>query len=76
MDVRIGISESSVVVELDMADDTDRNALKSVLSDAISAGTMVWLTDRKGKETGIPGSKIAFAEVGSADDARRIGFGA
>jgi hypothetical protein len=76
MDVRIGISESSVVVELDLADDTDRDALKSMISDAISDGSMVWLTDKKGKETGIPGSKIAFADLGSADDARRIGFGA
>ena len=59
-----------------MADDTDRAALKSSISDAISDGNMLWLMDKRGKETGISGSKVAYTDIGSAEDDRRIGFGA
>ena len=37
---------------------------------------MLWLTDRKGRQVGVPVDKIAYVEIGSADDGRRIGFGA
>ncbi len=76
MDIRIGISESNHVIEVEMADETDRAALKSSISNSISEGTMLWLIDKRGKETGIPGAKVAFADIGSAEDDRRIGFGA
>jgi hypothetical protein len=76
MDVRIGISESNQVVEVDMTDDTDRDKLKDAVADAIGAGSMLWVADKKGKETGVPGAKIAFVEIGTSDADRRIGFGA
>ncbi len=76
MDVRIGISESNQVIEVELADDADRAGLKSSVADAIGTGAMLWLTDKKGKETGVPGSKISFCEIGASDDERRIGFGA
>lgn len=76
MDVRIGISESNQVVEVDMADDIDRDNLKNSVADAIGEGSMFWVIDKKGKETGIPGAKIAFFEIGTSDADRRIGFGA
>ena len=76
MDVRIGISESPQVIEVEMADDTDRAALKSAVADAISSGSVLWVADKKGKETGVPGAKIAFLDIGTTDAERRIGFGA
>lgn len=76
MDVRIGISESPQIIEVEMADDTDRAGLKSSIADAVGAGSMLWVVDKKGKETGVPGSKIAFVDIGTTDDDRRIGFGA
>jgi hypothetical protein len=76
MDVRIGISESNQVVEVDMTDDTDRRSLKDSVADAIGTGSMLWVADKKGKETGVPGAKIAFVEIGTSDADRRIGFGA
>ena len=59
-----------------MADDTDRAALKSAVADAISSGSVLWVADKKGKETGVPGAKIAFLDIGTTDAERRIGFGA
>lgn len=76
MDVRIGISESPQVIEVELSDDTDRAGLKASVADAISSGSMLWVTDKKGKETGVPGSKIAFVDIGTTDADRRIGFGA
>ena len=37
---------------------------------------MLWLTDRKGRQVGIPVDKMAYVELGTAADVGRIGFGA
>jgi hypothetical protein len=77
MDVRIGIAESPQVIEVDMENDVDRDALKAEIEAVISGQSKVlWLTDRKGKELAVPASQIGFVEVGTADAERRIGFGA
>ncbi len=76
MDVRIGISESNQIIEVDMEDDTDRDGLKKRVADAIGAESMLWVSDKKGKEIGVPGSRIAFVDIGTAETDRRIGFGA
>ena len=77
MDVRIGIADSPQIIEVDMSDDTDRDALKATVN-AVLAGTTPVLTleDRKGKELNVPGNRVSFVEIGAADAERRIGFGA
>lgn len=75
MDVRIGFAQSNQVLEIELDDDTDREALKADVEKALSGGAL-WLTDRKGKEYGLAADRIAFVELGSTDAARRIGFGA
>lgn len=77
MDVRIGIADSSQVIEVELENDVDRDALKGRV-DAVMTGSAdsLWLTDRKGKELAVPASRIAFVEIGTADAERRIGFGA
>jgi hypothetical protein len=35
----------------------------------------LWITDKKGRDIAIAAAKIAFVEIGTGDDARRIGFG-
>jgi hypothetical protein len=79
MDVRIGIAQSSQVIEVSLAEDTDRDAIKEqvekVLSKADRVGVL-WLTDRKGKELVVPVDKVAFVELGTSVASQRIGFGA
>ncbi len=77
MDVRIGIADSAQVIEVELENDVDRDALKGQV-DAVVSGSAdsLWLTDRKGKELAVPASRIAFVEIGTADAERRIGFGA
>jgi hypothetical protein len=57
-------------------DDGDRDDLKARVEAALSgAPDVLWVTDKRGREIGVPAAKIAYVEVGSAESDRRIGFG-
>ena len=77
MDVRIGIADSSQIIEVDMSEDTDRDELKNTVQ-AVLEGTVAVLTleDKRGKELNVPGTRVSFVEIGASEDDRRIGFGA
>ena len=38
-------------------------------------GTILWLTDRKGRQVGVPVGKVAYVEVDPPTSDRRVGFG-
>lgn len=74
MDIRIGIVNAPREVGLELAEDTTVDDVKAAIDAAVTAGTgLVWLTDRKGRQTGFPADKIAYVEIGDRDD-QRIGF--
>ena len=75
MDVRIGVTYSPKELDLELADDADPDAVKANIEGGISSGGVVWLTDRRGKQVGVPADKIAYVEIGTPDNDRRIGFG-
>jgi hypothetical protein len=74
MEIRIGViyTTRELVVDVDQSAD---EVTKSV--DAALAGntTVLWLTDKKGKQVGVPTDKIAFVEVASDATDRQVGFG-
>ncbi|MDP9420833.1 MAG: DUF3107 domain-containing protein [Actinomycetota bacterium] len=75
MDVRIGVTHTPKEIELELADDGDD--VVKVVEAALSAGDKVlWLTDRKGRRVGVPAAKVAYVEIGSPHEDRRVGFGA
>ena len=75
MDVRIGVTYSPREIELQLAEDVDREKLKSRVDEVLGADDKVlWVTDRKGREVGVPSSKITFVELGSAEESRPMGF--
>ncbi len=77
MDVRIGVTYSPKELDLDLGDDVDRAALKKSIEAALSDDDgVLWMTDKRGKDVAIPSSKVAYVEIGSPEDERRIGFGA
>ncbi|MEY2468854.1 MAG: hypothetical protein QOF21_1552 [Actinomycetota bacterium] len=77
MDVRIGVTYTGKELEVELADDTDRDALSKTVDAAVAGETPVlWLTDRKGKTVGVPSEKIAYVELGRSASDRRVGFGA
>ncbi|MBU40236.1 MAG: DUF3107 domain-containing protein [Acidimicrobiales bacterium] len=75
MDLRIGIAHMQKEINLEMADDFDLSGFKSNLEEALKTETgVIWLTDINGREVGIPGSKIGYAEIGIQDSGRPVGF--
>jgi hypothetical protein len=75
VDVRIGITQTSKELEVVLADDTNPDAVREHVESAITAGGTLWLTDRRGRQVGVPVDKLAYVEVGSPETVRRIGFG-
>jgi hypothetical protein len=75
VDVRIGLTQTPKEIEVQLGDDADADALRSQVDAALAAGSTLWLTDRKGRQVGVPSEKLAYVEIGSPDDERRIGFG-
>ncbi|MFV0258399.1 MAG: DUF3107 domain-containing protein [Acidimicrobiales bacterium] len=75
MDIRIGIVQSSQVIELELGDDTDQDEVKAAVEAALGSDGVLWVTDRKGSQVGVPAAKLAFIQLGTSSTAQRIGFG-
>lgn len=73
MDLRIGVVNVARELAVELADDTDSDALRDDIEAALMSEGMLWITDRHGKRVGVPVDKVAYVEVGSGDN-RRIGF--
>jgi hypothetical protein len=75
VDVRIGVTQAPRELNVEVADD-DRDDLRARVEAALSGATdVLWITDKRGRDVGIPSTKIAYVELGTADGDRRIGFG-
>jgi hypothetical protein len=75
VDVRIGLTQTPKELEVQLGDDADADTLRAQVDAALAAGSTLWLTDRKGRQVGVPAEKLAYVEIGSPEDGRRIGFG-
>jgi hypothetical protein len=77
MDIRIGVIQTAKEIALELSAETDRVDLKTRIDSAL-AGTspVLWVTDRNGREVGVPAERIAYVELGGPDAERRVGFGA
>ena len=75
MDVRIGLTQTPKELEVQLGDDADADTLRKKVDAVLKDGGTLWLTDRKGRQVGVAAEKLAYVEIGSPDDGRRIGFG-
>jgi hypothetical protein len=76
VDVRIGITQATRELLVELPDDADRDALRDAITAALAGASDTFaLTDRRGREVLVPSAKIAYVEVGLADSERRMGFG-
>lgn len=75
MDVRVGVTYTAKEIDVEMPEGTDAAEVKATIEAALGdeAGVL-WLTDRKGRQVGIPIAKVAYVEIGAPGDERRIGF--
>ena len=75
MDVRIGVTYTPKEIDVELGEDADAAAVKADIEKALADDTAVlWLTDRKGRQVGVPVGKVAYVEIGAPGDERRIGF--
>ncbi len=75
MDVRIGLTQTPKELEVNLEEGTDPATVRQQVDAALGEGTTLWFTDRRGRQIGIPAEKLAYVEIGSPADERRIGFG-
>jgi hypothetical protein len=77
VDVRIGVTQSPREIEVELADNTSADDLVAKIDAAVSKATgMLWLTDKRGRRVGVPAAKLAYVELDSGAETRRVGFGA
>jgi hypothetical protein len=76
MDVRIGVTYSPKEILVELADDVDRAEIKAQIDKALSDGdSVLWLTDRRGRDVAVPVSKLTYVELGASGGPKHIGFG-
>jgi hypothetical protein len=76
VDVKIGVTYTPKEIELELSDDADSDKVAKDVEAALSGTKKVlWLTDRKGRRVGVPADKVAYVELGSPSEERRVGFG-
>jgi hypothetical protein len=77
VDIRIGVIHTTREIEVELADDSDRDKLMDEIDTTLGRpDSVLWLTDRRGKRVGVPVARVAYIEVGLASEDRRVGFGA
>jgi hypothetical protein len=71
MRVRIGITDTSKIVELDV---DDQKEFQEEVERAIKDNGLAWFTDTKGRVVGIPTRAVAFIEIDADDTGPAVGF--
>lgn len=72
MKARIGIADSSKVIEVEIDDPAQ---FRLEMEEAVSSShPLSWFTDAKKRTVGVPGARIAFVEIESEKDSHTIGF--
>ncbi|HJR91321.1 MAG TPA: DUF3107 family protein [Acidimicrobiia bacterium] len=72
MKARIGVADSTKVIEIEVDDAVAfRDEVETVMK---SDETVAWFTDVKQRTVGVPTARIAYVEIDAEDGARSIGF--
>lgn len=76
MDVRIGVTQTPKEIEVELPNGVDRaQVVKDIEASLANGEGVLWLTDRRGRTVGVPSAKVAYVEIGSSNEERRVGFG-
>jgi hypothetical protein len=75
VEIRIGVTYSPKELEIEVDDDAAGDALVEQISASVGEeGSMLWLTDKKGRRVGVPTAKLSYVEIGAPHSERRVGF--
>jgi hypothetical protein len=72
VEIKIGVQDTPREVSLDSADNHDD--VIAAVEAAVTSGGMLKLVDDRGRTVLVPGSKIAYVEIGASAKGR-VGFG-
>lgn len=72
MEIKIGVQYSPREISLESEDKPE--SISAAVDAAISGGSLLKLTDDRGRTVIIPGDKITYVELGPASS-RKVGFG-
>ncbi|MGI8425783.1 MAG: DUF3107 domain-containing protein [Actinomycetota bacterium] len=73
LELRIGIVDSPKELSLEV--DQKQDEVKASVEAAVNEGSSIlWVTDRKGKQVGVPAGKVAYVEIDTESAARSVGF--
>ena len=74
MEVRIGVvhTPKELTLELEASLDEVKKSIEKALSDDDG---VLWLTDSRGRVVGVPSERVAYVEIESDGETRRVGFG-
>ena len=73
MEIKVGVENTPREVALESEQTPEQ--VTAAVEAALANGTVLSLTDDRGRTVLIPGAKIAYVEIG-APSSRRVGFGA
>ena len=76
MDIRIGIVQSMKELDVELADDADRDKVIRDVEQALGGDTVLWLTDRKGAAWACPRRASPTSSSPAPSSERVVGFGA
>ncbi|MFN8075876.1 MAG: DUF3107 domain-containing protein [Kineosporiaceae bacterium] len=72
MEVKIGVRD--VAREVVLESELSPEAVAKAVDDALTSGSLLKLTDDKGRVVIVPAAQIGYVELG-APESRRVGFG-
>jgi hypothetical protein len=72
VEVKIGVRDIARDIVLESPQSPE--AVAAAVEQAVGSGTLLRLTDDKGRLVVVPGSLIGYVEIG-AEESRRVGFG-
>jgi len=77
VDIRIGVTQAPRELEVELAESTSADELAARIEKAVASGSgMLWLSDKRGRRVGVPAAKLAYIELDTGAETRRVGFGA
>ena len=72
MEIRIGVRNIAREIVIESTDSAAQ--VRELITNALSAGTAITLTDEKGHTVVVPAEALGYVDIGSEQE-RRVGFG-
>jgi hypothetical protein len=73
VEVRIGVTQTPKELEVELSDGNRDQIVKDIEAALTGEGSMLWLTDRRGRTVGVPAAKLAYVEISQTEE-RKVGF--